>query len=318
MISAILARLRVFGFALVSLTATATSPIANAATIEYPNIEVQTLGGPQFWQDTYVHAQWRIQKNIITGHSRLLDPDDVRMAWGDTYSCFEKFSILKKSHKIQPSSSHLVILLHGIARSTGTFSKMKKALTAQGYDSVVLSYPSTRATIEEHAKALSGVLNRLKGTQTISFVTHSMGGLVLRQILATDSAWKEKIEIGRIVMIAPPNQGSALARALKNSPLYKMIYGDAGQQLTPETVAGIAKLKAHQFAVIAGGQADGKGFNPFLDGDDDGTVKVSETHLAGAKDQMVVAALHAFISDHPTTIRATINFLKYGQFDLLK
>ena len=44
-----------------------------------------TLGGKVFWGDNFIYAGWRIQENVVTGHHRLLDPDDVRQAWG-TYT----------------------------------------------------------------------------------------------------------------------------------------------------------------------------------------------------------------------------------------
>ncbi len=71
----------------------------------------------------------------------------------------------------------------------------------------------------------------------------------------------------------------------------------------------------HPFAIIAGGKSDDSGFNPLLPGDDDGTVRLAETRLEGAKDFLVVPEIHALISNHQNTIRATINFLKHGKFE---
>ncbi len=101
---------------------------------------------------------------------------------------------------------------------------------------------------------------------------------------------------------------------LKDIPAYRMIYGAAGQQLTPAEVAKVP-LIAHPFAIVAGGTGDGEGFNPLLPGDDDGTVALAETRLDGALDFLVVPEIHAVISNHRDTIRATINFLKHGRFD---
>jgi len=280
-----------------------------------PNIEMPTLGGTQVWQDTYIYAQWRIQKNIVTGHSRLLNPDNVRKAWGSYNACKNKFDQLRKASSIRPASRHTVILLHGIARSTGTFSEMKLALTANGYDAAVISYPSTRRTIEDHAGALANVLNRLEGTETVSFVSHSMGGLVLRHLLAANEPWTKTLKIGRVVMIAPPNQGSTVAKALENNLLYKAIYGKSGQQLVPDAASKIPDLGNIKYSIIAGGRLDGQGFNPFLNGDNDGTVTVAETSLDGASAHLIVPALHATISNHPNSIQATLNFLKNGQLD---
>jgi hypothetical protein len=279
------------------------TPMAAQASEEAPwNLPAPTLGGIQLWRDSHVFAGWRIQENVLTGHFRLLDPGDIRHAWGSYAQCRERLDDLKRSQGIQAPSKHLVLLIHGILRSTGTFAALEKALIGTGFDAVAISYPSSRGTIEEHAEGLPRLLDR-----------QELGGLVVRHLLARDGAWKRRIEVHRIVMIAPPNRGSAIARLLEDVPAYRLIYGAAGQQLTPEEVARVPMLD-HPFAIIAGGTGDGGGFNPLLPGDDDGTVGLAETRLEGAKDFLVVPAIHATISNHRKTIRATINFLKHGKF----
>lgn len=278
------------------------------------NLPAPTLGGKQLWRDSLVFAGWRIQENVATEHFRLLDPGDIRRAWGTYEQCKERLDELKRIEGIRPPSKHLVLLVHGILRSTGTFSGLEQALTDAGYDAVAISYPSTRSTIEEHAAGLGRLLDRQEGSETVSFVTHSMGGIVVRHLLARDSEWKRRIKVKRIVLIAPPNQGSAVARLLKDVPAYRMIYGVAGQQLTPEEVSKTPMID-YPFAIIAGGKGDDEGFNPLLPGDDDGTVRLEETRLEGAKDFLIVPQLHSLVSNHQKAIRATVNFLKYGKFD---
>ena len=250
----------------------------------------------------------------MTGHFRLLDPGDSRHAWGTYAQCKERLDELRRRDGIQAPSQHLVLLVHGILRSTGTFSVLEEALIETGFDAVAISYPSSRSTIEEHAAGLARLLGRQEGTETVSFVTHSMGGLVVRHLLAAEAAWQRRIEVRRVVMIAPPNRGSAIARLLEDVPAYRLIFGAAGQQLTSEEVVKIPRLD-HPFAIIAGGKSDGEGFNPLLPGDDDGTVALAETRLEGAVDFLVVREIHAKISNHRDTIRATINFLKHGRFE---
>ncbi len=308
-------------FAITVLTcALATSllvtPLVALAKDEAPwNLPTPTMGGSQLWRDSHVFAGWRIQENVLTGHFRLLDSEDIRRAWGSYAQCKERLDDLKRIEDIQPSSKHLVLLVHGILRSTGTFTALEKALIGTGFDAVSISYPSRQSTIEEHAEGLARLLDRQEGTEIVSFVTQSMGGLVVRHLLTRDGEWKRRIKIHRIVLIAPPNQGSAIARVLKDIPAYRVIYGEAGQQLTPEEVSRAPAIE-HPFAIIAGGKGDGGGFNPLLPGDDDGTVRLAETRLDGAKDFLVVPEIHALISNHEETIRATINFLKHGRFDV--
>lgn len=289
--------------------------VAARAQDEAPwNLPTPTMGGTQLWRDSHVFAGWRIQENVLTEQSRLLDPEDFRRAWGSYEQVKARLDELKKLENIQPSSKHLVLLVHGILRSTGTFSGLEKSLIEAGFDAVAISYPSSRSTIEEHADGLARLLDRQEGTATVSFVTHSMGGLVVRHLLSRDGAWQRRIAVHRVVLIAPPNQGSAIARLLKDVPAYRLLYGGAGQQLTPAEASNIPKLE-HPFAIVAGGTGDGEGYNPLLPGDDDGTVALSETRLEGAVDFLVVPEIHAVISNHQDTIRATVNFLKRGKFD---
>jgi pimeloyl-ACP methyl ester carboxylesterase len=288
--------------------------VAHAQDEEPWNLPTPTMGGTQLWRDSHVFAGWRIQENVLSGHFRLLDPEDVRRAWGSYTQVKARLDALKIIENIHPPSKHLVLLVHGILRSTGTFSELEKALIDAGFDAVAISYPSSRSTIEEHAEGLARLLDRQEGTETVSFVTHSMGGLVVRHLLSGDGAWKRRIAVDRIVLIAPPNQGSAIARLLEDIPAYRLIYGESGQQLTPAEASNVPTIE-HPFAIVAGGTGDGEGFNPLLPGDDDGTVGLAETRLEGAMDFLVVPEIHAVISNHQDTIRATINFLKHGKFD---
>lgn len=275
---------------------------------DLPNITAPTLGGKQFWQDTYLHAGWRIQENIITGHSRLLDPDNIRHAWGSGREMRAAFDAIRSEQSIKPASSHLVVLVHGILPGLNPFVDMQKTLRDHGFDATMISYPSTQDTIESHADALANLLLSLEGTKTVSFVTHSMGGLVVRQLLGKRRAWQDHIGVDRMVMVAPPNQGSAIARTLKDNAAYKLIYGVSGQQLTPESVQSLPPLKV-PFIIIAGGKSDADGYNPFIEGDDDGTVTVAETHLDGVSKTYVIRDLHTAVGDNPETISITMDYL---------
>lgn len=276
-----------------------------------PNLPVKTLGGGQVWADITLFAGWRIQRNVLTGHARLLDPDNVRRAWGSVAACDAALKRIKEVRQLAPSRRHLVLLIHGIAPLPGPFNSMETALRKAGFDAVAISYPSTRGSIEEHAAGIAKLLGRMEGARTVSFVTHSMGGLVVRHLLAAQSDWMSRHSVGRIVQIAPPNQGAALARWASRFRPYSIVLGEAGMGLRPAEARNTPEL-THSFAIIAGGKNDRDGFNPLITGDDDGVVRVSETWLPGASARLLVPANHAFLTGHPRVIKATTEFLKHG------
>lgn len=305
-----LGRRMVFAPLAIALCAVTAAPAASAEPV---NIPVKTLGGTQFWADSYVHAGWRIQKNVLTGHFRLLDTHDIRRAWGTLEDCRAAFDKIRQRTGLAPRNPHLVLLVHGIARKAGTFDALKAALSEAGYDVAAISYPSTRDSLEAHAAQLERLLNRVEGSTKVSFVTHSMGGLVVRHLLARNGAWKRRLSVHRIVQIAPPNSGSVVAGSLRGFGLYKLLFGKSGQQLTPSSASAVPPLSG-AFAIIAGGKMDGRGFNPFVPGDDDGTVAVSETRLPGAADFLIVPDVHRRIANNPRTVRAVLRFFKQGTF----
>ncbi len=277
---------------------------------ENPNLALSTMGGTQLWADEHLRGGWRIQRHAWSGHFRLLDEQNVRHAWGSYANCLNE---LMKRKVVVRRNRRLVLLVHGIGRGPATFGDLPDRLRKAGIETRAISYPSTRGSIQDHAAQLERLLQRLDGVDEVSFVTHSMGGIVLRQLLAGDGAWRSKVAPGRLVMIAPPNQGSIIAQALQPAWPYKLVYGAAGQQLTPEKVL---KLPAPDipFGIIAGGLKNSEGYNPLIPGDDDGTVAVDETRLEGAKDFMVLPGLHGFVARSPDVELPVLNFLRSGRF----
>jgi hypothetical protein len=277
------------------------------------NWPLPTLGGKQFWGDQLVLRGWRVQENVYTGHFRLLDPDDTRHAWGTYEQCRVAFERVRVDNQLEPRSDHLVVLLHGLIRSKDSFAKLGRALESRGYEVATINYPSSQRSIREHSEQLATVLGATEGIRTVSFVTHSLGGIVVRDFLSCDLLEKKTaLDVSRVVMLAPPNQGSIAAEILQDWFLYQTIAGESGQEITPEAVAKIPAPPC-EFGVIAGG--DGKsGYNPLLDGDDDGLVTVESTRLDGMKDFLIVPVSHTFIMDDDRVIEAVRSFLKYGSF----
>jgi pimeloyl-ACP methyl ester carboxylesterase len=272
---------------------------------------MRTLGGKQFWGDVLFFHDWKIQRNIFSGHYRLLDGKNNRLAWGTLNECKQRLDEIRRERNLPAMSGKAVILLHGIIRSSRSFTRMRDRLKDEGYLVFGFEYPSTRVDIPESAAYLHSVIESLDGVEEINFVVHSMGGLVVRAYLSKH----EDPRIRRMVMIGVPNLGAHMADHLRKNLLYRTFFGPAGQQLVCDTDGLIAGLPIpnFEFAVIAGGRENDNGYNPIIPGDDDGTVCVESTRLPGAADFGIVHGIHSFLMNHETVVDYTVRFLETGR-----
>lgn len=286
----------------------------NAEARVWPNIPLPTLGGKQFWTDRYLHSGWRIQENAITGHARLLDPGNVRRCWGGYEACRAAFARIRVERDIGPYHGHLVILVHGLGRSRASLGGLERGLKAAGYQVAAISYASTRRSVASNADHLAELIESLEGVDRISFVTHSLGGLVVRDLLArAEAPWRKRITVNALVMTAPPSRGSRMADILQYVPPINLILW---RGLFDSRTSVVTSLPAPDvpFAIIAADNGK-RGWNPLLKGDDDLIVSVEETRLDGASDWMRVNGIHAFVMNHPDSIAATKHFLEHRRFD---
>jgi pimeloyl-ACP methyl ester carboxylesterase len=280
--------------------------------ISQVNTPMKTLGGRQLWGDVHFFQGWTIQQNVITGHYRLLDPRDVRYAWGSFDSCRQKLDEIRVERKLPAMKGEAVVLLHGIFRSSKAMSRVQERLEKDGYLVVPFDYPSTRVDIAASARMLGRVVDSLEGVEKISFVTHSMGGLVVRSWLGQGGDDRARC----LVMMGTPNKGAEVADLLRDWHLYRLILGPAGQQLVADQSGVIAQLPVPeiQFSVIAGGKGTVDGYNPLIPGDDDGLVAVSSAFLEGADDSLSLPVLHSFLPFNAAVVDAVSRYLKTGSF----
>lgn len=284
-----------------------------------PNVASRTLGGTQFWSDELIYYDLHIQRNALTGHYRLLDESNRRRAWGTFDHCRMKLDALKSEQKLPPLKGKIVIVLHGLGRTRGSMAGMCRYLKEQGgYVTLNMSYASTRETIDDHARSLARVIEPLDGADEINFVAHSMGNLVIRRYLQRqkDEGRSPDSRIKRIVMLAPPNQGSQLASRLNSAHLIRWFWGKSGTQIAGdwEQLEQRLAIPFCEFAIIAGGRGVQTGRNPLVKGDDDLVVSVEETRLEGASDFAVVPAMHTFMMNDAQVKAFTLSFLQNGCF----
>jgi len=287
-----------------------------------PVVSNHTGGGNCLWSDELLYQDWRIQRNVYTGHCRLLDGDDYRHTWGDFIWCRDKLEEIKRERGLKPMKGKVVIVLHGLAGTRDGMQGICDFLRDQSdYTVLNMGYCSTRASISEHAVSLANVLARLEGIDEVSFVAHSMGNLVIRHYLAdqTDPASDRQPDprIRRIVMLAPPNQGSGVAGEWGDWKLVEWTLGPSCRELGQcwADLSGKLAVPRCEFGIIAGGCQDDDGWCGQLTGDDDSIVAVAETRLPGAADFRVVPSMHAWVGEDDQTREYILRFLRRGYFE---
>jgi len=276
------------------------------------NIPTYTFGGKQFWSDERLYGGWRIQRNALTGHCRLLDAGDVRRAWGSYAQCKRALDEAVQSGAAVLPSRKLCILLHGYLRSKDSFGALAGRLEAAGFTVYSINYPSTQHSIEDFAKTFGSILDQAADDfDETHVITHSLGGIIARACLSDP----EREFPGRLVMLAPPNQGAVMADTLLGWWPSEYVIGPSGKALSPDGAARQLGAPRCEFGIIAGTLRDGQGMNPLIPGDDDGLVGVEETKLDGMTDFATVNAAHTFIMNHEDTARHVLHFLEHGAFE---
>ncbi len=217
--------------------------------------------------------------------------------------------------KLHAAGADYVILLHGLGRTPLSMKRIEWTLQKQNYRVINVAYPSTRASIQDAAdRWLGDVLKNqtTDPTAKIHFVAHSLGGIVLRQYLTN----REISNLGRVVMLAPPNQGSELADRLRNNRLYKLFTGPSGQQLGTDRASLPNQLGPVDFelGVIAGDRSLNPLFSSWIPGADDGKVSVRTTQTPGMRDFLVVHRSHTWMAWSREVDCAVARFLKTGCF----
>jgi len=214
----------------------------------------------------------------------------------------------------------LVVLVHGLGRSSIVFWRMTPYLRHAGFDVETYDYPSTKHNVAALTKMLIADLGRwADGGRKVHMVGHSMGGILIRGALLEPPPF----DLGRIVMIGSPNKGAGVLNRMGHRPFTSWYFGPAAQDLAvgSDYLAGLGVPKG-EIGVIAG-TTRWHLLNPiayvnkFLAPDvpNDGTVEVENTYLEGMTDFIALPANHTIMCQHPRVMHQVLAFLLDGGFD---
>lgn len=253
-------------------------------------------------------------------HTPGSQPRRTAAACAATTLCFLLVSFLLTLSAIpvlatDSSDRECVIVLHGLGRSAFSMGAIEDALSGAGYCVWNSGYPSRAADIEWlAASAINDGLAYCESQQAgrIHFVTHSLGGILVRQYLQDTPI----DHLGRIVMLSPPNQGSEIADQLQDHAVFRFATGPSGQQLG----TGVNSLPLRlapipgEIGIITGTRSLDPWFSPMIPGEDDGKVSVEHAKLAEMTDFLVVDSSHTFIMRDDIVIAQVLAFLREGKF----
>ena len=215
------------------------------------------------------------------------------------------------------ASTEVVILLHGLARTNRSMHKIEAALQKAGYQTYNCNYPSRTQPIQLLSETFIGqaieYCEQAYQPSRIHFVTHSMGGILTRYYL---SQFKLK-NLGRVVMLAPPNAGSELVDRLSGLELFRFINGPAGNQLGTAETSLPNSLPAvdYEVGIIAGNKSLNVIASALIGTENDGKVSTTSARLAGMTDYIVLPYTHTFMMRRSEVIDQTRHFLQQGVFD---
>ncbi len=227
---------------------------------------------------------------------------------------FYSLLMLPVATTVRAGAPETVILLHGLGRTRWSLWRLEQALRHDGYDVVNLTYPSRSHSVEELARdCLAPLVAAQVPAARLNFVTHSLGGIVLRCYLRDHAV----PNLGRVVMLAPPNNGSEVADRLQPTWFYRTVNGPAGQELgTAGLPAALGPWPSGtgELGIIAGDRSLNPLFSSWQSGPNDGKVVVGHARLDGMTDFLTVHSSHTWLAWRGVVITQIQTFLRSGRF----
>ena len=210
--------------------------------------------------------------------------------------------------RVREHHADAVILLHGLWRSIWAMEPMAKHLNEQGYHTINVPYPSFRKPMAELTKIIHEAIKLHGGDRKVHFVAHSLGGVLVRKLLSQ----LPPDQVGRVVMLAPPHQGSEIIDLFSRYRAMRFSLGPASMELGSDKIASPYLPEEIDCAVIMGKQSFFPLFRRLLDDDNDGFVSVERGKIDGMNEFHVLDADHTFIASDPRAMEMTHEFIQDG------
>ena len=223
------------------------------------------------------------------------------------------FALLALSARPVAAAPEVVVLLHGLYRSPRSMRPLEAPVRYAGFRVVNLDYDSRSQSPETFVAALDAQLaDCCADAPKLHFVTHSLGGIVTRAYVAA----VRPANLGRVVMLAPPNHGSPLADVVAGSSVLRFLLGSTASRLGTDPTSFPNALPPADFELgVIAGTASRNPLGAFLiDGESDGTVPVASTRLDGMADFISVNEAHTYIMRSDEVAAQTVLFLRSGRF----
>lgn len=217
--------------------------------------------------------------------------------------------------QISNNGNDYIVLIHGLMNSSRRMGKFEAYFSQKGFQVLNIDYPSNKYPIEtlsdQYLKPVVEAIPLNPG-QKVHFITHSMGGLLLRYYLSTHSF----DQVGHVVMISPPNHGSEWADLLLKSKSARKVAGPAAFELRTRDNDFFKKLGPIQFklGIIAGKKSYGKHADRYLPGEDDGMVTVKSMKLKGMLDFIVLNEHHRGLTWNQEAMLQSYAFIQNSRF----
>ncbi len=277
--------------------------------------EFFTFGGSQFWADVFFYQKWRIQRNCVSKSYRLLDSWDIVRHRGTFEECRKAFVNYIDIYELPRQSGPMIVMLHGFGENKNIFKPLWRKALDRGYMAAAVNYPSMQCNIESHVRQLIFLLNNMEDTEEVSFVSSGVGGILLRKLFSINAPWQQKLRIGRIVQVCPPNHGCRLIHKLSRNPLTRWIFGPMTEELSEENIAKIPEFPPEVEVGIIYCRIPNKGFYAWLP---ERIRKLlpdkNESKLAGVTDFIEISNSQRNVFKNRSVVSAVMNFIDLGRF----